>query len=149
MVTVEYGKFAQIFHLVTWFFEFITGITFKWDYAMWRIITLMAWISLLIKLRIYKVPPDPFRCSCQSFGFLWRPLILICMLLSKNCIKLYHRKQVKVPSNMKLATSLMNFEFHPYGIFEGFSYHQEYESINPNIFEFTVGLGDRINKLVY
>ena len=29
MVPVEHGKFAQTFHLKMWFFQFITGITFK------------------------------------------------------------------------------------------------------------------------
>ena len=48
----------------------------------------------------------------------------------------------------KLVTSLMNFECQPCGIFEGFSYHKEDEVIDPNIFAATVGLGERINKLV-
>ena len=30
---VEYGTLAQKFHLTMWFFQFITGITFKWDSA--------------------------------------------------------------------------------------------------------------------
>ena len=29
VVPVEYGTFAQSFHLRIWFFQFITGITFK------------------------------------------------------------------------------------------------------------------------
>ena len=49
---------------------------------------------------------------------------------------------------MKLVTSLMNFEYQPCEIFEGLSYHQEDEVINPIIFAATVGLGDRKNKLV-
>ena len=49
---------------------------------------------------------------------------------------------------MKLATSLMNFECQPCGIFEGFSYHQEYGAIDTTIFAATVGLGHRINNLV-
>ena len=49
---------------------------------------------------------------------------------------------------MKLATSLINFECQPCGIFEGFSYHQEDKSIDPTMFADTVGLGDRIDKLV-
>ena len=43
----------------------------------------------------------------------------------------------------------MNFECHPCGIFNGFSYHQEDEAIDPTIFAANVGLGDRIKKLVY
>ena len=31
MVPVDYGTFAQTFHLTMWFFQFISGITFKWD----------------------------------------------------------------------------------------------------------------------
>ena len=49
---------------------------------------------------------------------------------------------------MNLLTSLMNFECQQCGIFEGFSYHQEYEAIDLTIFAATVGLGDRIKKLV-
>ena len=71
------------------------------------------------------------------------------VLWNKNDFKLSHRKQFNATSNMKLVTSLMNFECHPCGIFEGLSYHQEYESIDPTIFAATVGLGDRIKSLVY
>ena len=42
----------------------------------------------------------------------------------------------------------MNFECQPCGIFEVLSYHQEDKSIDPTIFSDTVGLGDRIKKLV-
>ena len=48
---------------------------------------------------------------------------------------------------MKLATSLMKFQYQPCGIFEGFSYHQEDEAIYPNIFADNVGLGEIIKKL--
>ena len=36
VVPVEYGTFAQTFHLKKWLFKFITGITFKWDYVIGR-----------------------------------------------------------------------------------------------------------------
>ena len=49
---------------------------------------------------------------------------------------------------MKFVTTLMNFECQPCGIFEGFSYHQEDEFIDPIIFVATVELGNRINNLV-
>ena len=49
---------------------------------------------------------------------------------------------------MKLVTSLINFKCHPCGIFEGLSYHQEYEAIDSTIFADTVGLVNRIKKLV-
>ena len=32
VVPVDYGIFAQTFNLKMWFFQFITGITFMWDY---------------------------------------------------------------------------------------------------------------------
>ena len=115
---------------------------------MWHIIVLLVWIGLWTKLRIYKVPPDPVRWSCRGFGSLWQAFMLIWMLWSKNDLKVFHRKQVNDPSNMKLTTHLMNLECHPCGIFEGFSYHQEYEVINPNIFAATAGLGGIIKKLV-
>ena len=34
VVPVEYGTFDQTFHLTMWFFQFITGITFMWDYVL-------------------------------------------------------------------------------------------------------------------
>ena len=66
------------------------------------------------------------------------------MLWNKNDIKIFHRKQVNASSNTKLVTSLINFECQPCGIFEGLSYHQEYEAIEPITFADTEGLGDRI-----
>ena len=70
------------------------------------------------------------------------------MLLAKNEFKVSHSKKVNAPSNMKLVTSLMNFEYQPCGIFEGLSYHQEDEVIDPTIFVDTAGLGYIIKKLV-
>ena len=70
------------------------------------------------------------------------------MLWTNTEFKVSHRKQVNSPSNMKLVTPLMNFEWQPCGIFDYLSYHQEYESIGPNIFAATVGLGDIIKKSV-
>ena len=70
------------------------------------------------------------------------------MLWTKDDFKVSYRKKVNAPSNMKLVTSLMNFECQPCGIFECLSYHQEDEIIDPIILAATVGLGNRINKLV-
>ena len=148
VVPVEYGTFHQTFHLKMWFFKFIIGITFNWDHVIWRNIDLLAWIGILTKLRIYRVPPEPARWSCRSFGFLWRACILNWVIWTNNDFKVYHRKKANSPSNMKLVTSLMNFECRPFGIFEGLSYYQEDEVIGPNIFADTIGLGDIINNLV-
>ena len=70
------------------------------------------------------------------------------MRWTKNDLNIVHRKQVNVSPEMKLVTSLMDFECQSCGIFEGLSYHQEDEVVNPIIFASTVGLVDRINKLV-
>ena len=64
VVPVEYGTFAQTFHLTMWFFQFINGLTFKWDYVIWRSISLLVWIGIWTRLKIYRVPPDPVRWSC-------------------------------------------------------------------------------------
>ena len=148
VVPVEYGTFAQTFHLTMWFFQFITGITFKWDYAIGRSIDLLVWIGLWTKLRIYRVPPDQVRWSCRGFGFIWRAFMLNWMIWTKNDLKVPHRKQVNSSPNMKLVTSFMNFECKPCGIFEGLSYHQEDEVVDPIIFAANVGLGYIIKKLV-
>ena len=71
VVPVQYGTFAQTFHVTMWFFQYITGITFKWDDVIGRSVALLIWIGLWIKLRIYRVPPDLVRWSCKGFGFLW------------------------------------------------------------------------------
>ena len=70
------------------------------------------------------------------------------MLSTKNGFRTSHRKQVNAPSNMKLVTSLMNFECQSCRIFVGLSYHQEDEVIDTIVFAANVWLGDRINKLV-
>ena len=41
MVPVEYGTFSWLFHFMRWFFKFITGVTFKWDYLLCQIISLL------------------------------------------------------------------------------------------------------------
>ena len=110
VVQVEYGTFAQTFHLKMWFFQFITGITFKWDYVIGRSVALLVWIGLWTKSIIYRVPPDSVRWSCRGFGFIRRALMLNWMLWTKNGLKIFHRKQENTPPNMKLVTSLMNFE---------------------------------------
>ena len=69
------------------------------------------------------------------------------MLWTKNDLNIFQRKQVNAPSNMKLVTSLMNFECQPCGIFEGLSYHQEDEVNDTIIFAATEGLVDRIKNL--
>ena len=148
VVPVEYGTFTQTFNLKMSFFHFITGITFKWDYVIGHSVALLVWISLWIKLRVYKVPPDPVRCYCGRFVFLWRALILNWMLWNNNDLNISNRKQVNALPNMKLVTYLMNPECQPCGIFEGFSYYQEDEVIDPIIFAGTVGLENRIKKLV-
>ena len=148
LVPVEYGTFTQKFHLTMWFLQFITGITFKWNYLIGRIVVLLVWIVLWTKLRIYRVPPDSVRWSCRGFRFLWRTFMLNWMLWTNNDLKIFHRKQVNVSPNMKLVTFLINFECQSWWIFEGLSYHQEDEVIDPIIFAATLGLDKRIKKLI-
>ena len=63
-------------NLKMWFFQFITGITFKWYYFIGRSVALLVWIGLWTKLRIYRVPPDPVRWSYRGYGFLWQAFML-------------------------------------------------------------------------
>ena len=113
-----------------------------------RTLYLMVWIGIWTQLRIYRVPPDPVRWSCRSLVFICHSLMLNCMLWTKNDFKVSQRKQDNAPSNMNLVTSLMNFECQPCGVFEGLSHHHEDEVVDTTIFADTVGLGDRIKKLV-
>ena len=66
------------------------------------------------------------------------------MLWTKNDLQIFHRNHVNVSPSMKLVTSLINFECQPCGIFEGLSYHQEDEFIDPIIFAATAGLENRV-----
>ena len=70
------------------------------------------------------------------------------MPLTNIDLKVPHMKQVNDSPNMKLVTPFMNFECQTCGIFEGLSYHLEDEVIDPIIFASTVGLVNRIKKLV-
>ena len=49
VVPVEYETFAQTFHLSMWFFQFITGITFKWDYVIGCSVALLVLIGFWTK----------------------------------------------------------------------------------------------------
>ena len=77
---LEYGNFSHTFHLTMWFFQFITVITFKWNYVIGRSVSLLVWIGLWKILRTYRVPPYPVRLSCRGFGFLWKAFMLNWML---------------------------------------------------------------------
>ena len=70
VISMEYRKFDLTFHLMVWLFKFINGITFKWNYVMWRIIALLVWIGLWNKYRIFRVLIDPVRWYCQFFEYL-------------------------------------------------------------------------------
>ena len=148
VVPVKYGTFAQTFHLTMRFFQFITGINFKWDHVIGRSVALLVCIGLCTKLIIYRFPPYPVRRSCRGIGFLCQAFMLNWMLCTNNDLKIFHRKHVNISPNMKLVTSLISFECQPCGIFEGLSYHHEDEVIDPIIFAATAGLGNRIKKLV-
>ena len=150
MVPVDYGTFSQKFHLTMWLFQFITCITFKCYCVVWNIISMLVWIGLCNKLMIYiECFQTQSGVLVEVFGYIWQAFMLIWVLWYKNELKVSHKKQFNDPPNMKLATSLMNFECLPCGIFEGLSYHQEYEAIDPTIFVATVVLVDRIKRLVF
>ena len=115
MVPVESRNSSQKFHLTRWFFQFINGITFKWDYIIGRSVDLLVCIGLWTKLRTYRVPLDPVIWSCRSFGFIWQAFMLNWMLWTKNYLKIFHSKQDNAPPKMELVTSLMNFNVNHVG----------------------------------
>ena len=92
--------------------------------------------------------PDPAIWYYRGFGYLCQSFMLIWILWSKNDLKVSHRKQLNTPLNMNFVTSLIDFEYHICGIFEGISYHQEDESIALTIFAASVELIDTIKKLL-
>ena len=93
MVPVEYGKFPQMFHLMMWFFQFNTRIYFWWEYVIWCIFDLLVCISLCTKLRIYRVPLEPLKWSCQGFRYIRKSFIMMWMLMSKRYTRIYHRRK--------------------------------------------------------
>ena len=46
VVPVEYGIFTHTFHLTMWFFQFITGIFFKWYYVIGKSVALLVCIGI-------------------------------------------------------------------------------------------------------
>ena len=48
---------------------------------MWYIFTLLMWIVIWTKLRIYGVPPESVKWYCQGFGFMWKAFIIIWVIL--------------------------------------------------------------------
>ena len=50
--------------------------------------------------------------------------MLGCMIFYENDLKLSQKKQLNSHSHVRLATSLMNFQFHTCGLFEGLSNHK-------------------------
>ena len=57
------------------------------------------------------------------------------MLLPNKYLGVYHRKKWDAPSDIRMATSLMEFEYQPCEIFEGLLYPQKVEYIDPTTFE--------------
>ena len=63
VVPVEYGTFSLIFHLVVYFFKYITGISSRGDYVLWCIFALLLCIGIWNNLSIYIVTPDRIKWS--------------------------------------------------------------------------------------
>ena len=71
---------------------FITRINFIWDFVLWIIVALLFWIDLWTKLRIYRVPPGPFKWSCQGF-FSVSTINNDVDIFSENELNASHRNQ--------------------------------------------------------
>ena len=115
IMSLQYEILGQTFHLTMWFFQFIHGITFKWDYVIWFSIVLLVWIGLWKKIDNLLSSSRPSQMVLSKFGYLWQVFMLNWILWTKNYFKVYHRKQVKSPSNMKFVTSLMNLNVNHVG----------------------------------
>ena len=138
----------QMFQLMMWFFQFIIEIKFSWDYFPCWIFSLLIFIGHCIKLRIYLVPPDLFRWSYKGLEYLLRTFIMMWLIMSKKHISLSNSKQCYAPSDVRLLIFLMDFQFQPCEIFEGFVNPQEVESIALTNFASCAGLGNIINNFV-
>ena len=110
MVSMDYGTFDQIFYLAMLFFRFITRINFKWDCVLLWIIYTLVCIGIWTKLRICRLTTDPYRYSYRCFLPVWLSFMITWMLLSRNDLKVSHRKQDNSPSDVLLVISLMHFE---------------------------------------
>ena len=68
--------------------------------------------------------------------------------MDQECPKDISQEASQCFPKYEVGDTIENFECQPCGIFEGLLYHQEDEVIDPIIFADTVGLGNRIKKLV-
>ena len=87
----------HFFIRLTWFFQFVTGITFWWDYLMWHIVALLVWIDLWIELGVYTVNLDQVKWYYRNFGYLELSLIMMCIIIYKNGLIISHRKKCYTP----------------------------------------------------
>ena len=53
-----------------WFCQFINCIAFRWYYVLWCIVSILMWIGILEKLKMYRVPPYPIKWYCQGFVYI-------------------------------------------------------------------------------
>ena len=132
-----------------WLFQFITDISFRWEYLMWRIFALLRCIGIWAKLRIYRVPPDPVKSYCRVFGYLWQAFILMWILFSNNDLKVYQMNSLCASSDVRLLESMVDIKFQTFGIFKGIWTPQENRTINPTNFEiFRVGKHNKEISLI-
>ena len=50
-----------MFHFMMCLFQFMAGITFKWDVVLYHIDVLLLWIGIWTCLSLYKSPTDKFK----------------------------------------------------------------------------------------
>ena len=61
VVPVEYGKLSQMYHLVMCFFQFISGVAYRWYVVLCWIVVLLMWIGFWSHFRPYKAPTDQVK----------------------------------------------------------------------------------------
>ena len=83
------------------------------------------WIGIWEKIKAIKELTYTTKWLCQGFGVMYIEFIMICILIPKNDINIYHKKQCSDQINTSLTESFMNIEFQTCGIFEGLSHPKE------------------------
>ena len=58
---VEYGTLSHMFHLMMYFFQYITGIAFKCNGLLWCIVGVFVCIGIWAQLILYMVSTDPVK----------------------------------------------------------------------------------------
>ena len=90
--SVGVSNIYQILLFKMWLSKFINGIASMWDCVLWCIVSLLVWIGIWKKMKMYRVPPYPIKWYCQGFGYICISFMMIYIPIPKKGLNLSCRK---------------------------------------------------------